>query len=74
MNIIAYLKGLLIVGQSEANLRSVIQTAEAIAPCVLWIDEIEKLSEGHSVRNTAKITGKGGSKEQRVKAALTARA
>jgi len=31
-----------IVGQSEANLRSVIQTAEAIAPCVLWIDEIEK--------------------------------
>ena len=31
-----------IVGQSEANLRSIIQTAEAIAPCVLWIDEIEK--------------------------------
>ena len=31
-----------IVGQSESNLRSVIQTAEAIAPCVLWIDEIEK--------------------------------
>jgi ATP-dependent 26S proteasome regulatory subunit len=31
-----------IVGQSEANLRTVIQTSEAIAPCVLWIDEIEK--------------------------------
>jgi hypothetical protein len=31
-----------IVGRSEANLRSVIRTAEAIAPCVLWIDEIEK--------------------------------
>jgi hypothetical protein len=31
-----------IVGQSEANLRSVIQTAEAIAPCCLWIDELEK--------------------------------
>ena len=31
-----------LVGQSESNLRSVIQTAEAIAPCVLWIDEIEK--------------------------------
>lgn len=31
-----------IVGQSEANLRAIIQTAEAIAPCVLWIDEIEK--------------------------------
>jgi hypothetical protein len=31
-----------LVGQSEANLRSVIQTAEAMAPTVLWIDEIEK--------------------------------
>jgi len=31
-----------LVGQSEGNLRSAIQTAEAIAPCVLWIDEIEK--------------------------------
>ena len=31
-----------IVGQSESNLRSVIQTAEAIAPCCLWIDELEK--------------------------------
>ena len=31
-----------LVGQSESNLRAVIQTAEAIAPCVLWIDELEK--------------------------------
>src|SRR5512141_1654205 len=31
-----------LVGQSEANLRLVMQTAEAIAPAVLWIDEIEK--------------------------------
>ncbi|MDD2708130.1 MAG: AAA family ATPase [Verrucomicrobiae bacterium] len=31
-----------LVGQSEGNVRSVIQTAEAMAPCVLWIDEIEK--------------------------------
>jgi hypothetical protein len=31
-----------LVGQSESNLRTVIQTAEAIAPCVLWIDEMEK--------------------------------
>lgn len=34
------------VGESEANLRSVIQTAEAIAPCVLWIDELEKSFAG----------------------------
>jgi len=31
-----------LVGQSESNLRSVIATTEAIAPCVLWVDEIEK--------------------------------
>lgn len=30
------------VGESEANLRKAIRTAEAVAPCVLWIDEIEK--------------------------------
>lgn len=35
-----------IVGESEANLRRAIQTAEAIAPCVLWIDEIEKGMSG----------------------------
>lgn len=31
-----------LVGQSEGNLRNVIQTAEAVSPCVLWLDEIEK--------------------------------
>ena len=31
-----------LVGQSEANMRAVIQVAEAVAPCVLWIDELEK--------------------------------
>ena len=31
-----------IVGQSEANMRLALQVAEALAPCVLWIDEIEK--------------------------------
>lgn len=35
-----------LVGQSESNLRSVIQTAEAIAPCCLWIDEIDKAFAG----------------------------
>ena len=29
-----------LVGQSEANTREAIKVAEAIAPCVLWIDEI----------------------------------
>jgi len=31
-----------IVGQSEANVRTALQVAQALAPCVLWIDEIEK--------------------------------
>ena len=30
------------VGSSENNIRMAIETAEAVAPCVLWIDEIEK--------------------------------
>lgn len=30
------------VGNSEANMREAIKTAEAISPCILWIDEIEK--------------------------------
>ncbi|MBK9070900.1 MAG: AAA family ATPase [Myxococcales bacterium] len=31
-----------LVGSSEENIRNVIKTAEAIAPAVLWIDELEK--------------------------------
>lgn len=31
-----------LVGASEANLRLAIQTAEAVSPCILWIDEVEK--------------------------------
>ena len=31
-----------LVGASEANLRRAIQTAEAVSPCILWIDEVEK--------------------------------
>jgi SpoVK/Ycf46/Vps4 family AAA+-type ATPase len=42
-----------LVGQSESNLRAVIQTAEAIAPCCLWIDEIEKGFSGTKSSNAA---------------------
>jgi len=31
-----------IVGSSESNIRNAIATCEAVAPCILWIDEIEK--------------------------------
>jgi len=35
-----------LVGESEANLRTALRTAEAMAPCVLWIDEVEKGAAG----------------------------
>jgi ATP-dependent 26S proteasome regulatory subunit len=31
-----------LVGSSEHNIRSALRLAESVAPCVLWIDEIEK--------------------------------
>lgn len=34
------------LGESEANLQKAIRQAEAIAPCVLWIDELEKAFSG----------------------------
>ena len=36
------------VGESEANMRKAIQIAEAISPCVLWVDELEKAFAGIS--------------------------
>jgi len=37
-----------LVGQSEARARSAIKLAETVAPCCLWIDEIEKGLSGVS--------------------------
>ena len=31
-----------LVGESERNMRQALKVAEAISPCILWIDEIEK--------------------------------
>lgn len=47
-----------LVGESEANARSVIQTVEAIAPCILWVDEIEK---GFSGSRSSGVTDGGTS-------------
>lgn len=46
MDVGALMGGL--VGQSESNMRSALKVAEAVAPCVLWIDEIEKALGGMS--------------------------
>jgi SpoVK/Ycf46/Vps4 family AAA+-type ATPase len=37
-----------VVGESEHNLENALRTAENMAPCVLWIDEIEKAMSGSS--------------------------
>jgi SpoVK/Ycf46/Vps4 family AAA+-type ATPase len=34
------------VGESEENMRKAIALAEAISPCVLWVDELEKAFAG----------------------------
>lgn len=44
-----------LVGSSEENIRRAIATAEAVAPCVLWIDEIEKGLSG--VRSSGDTDG-----------------
>nr|QUE30070.1 Ycf46 [Porphyrostromium boryanum] len=35
-----------IVGESEAKVRKMIQIAESLSPCILWIDEIDKAFQG----------------------------
>lgn len=43
------------VGESEGNMRQALALAEAISPCVLWVDELEKAFAG--------IGGDGGGAE-----------
>lgn len=42
-------------GESERNMRRVIHLAESLAPCVLWIDEIEKAFSG--VKGSGDVDG-----------------
>lgn len=44
------------LGQSEENLRKAIRIAEAAAPCVLWIDEIEKGFSGIGGNGDSSLT------------------
>ena len=49
------------VGQSESNVRAAFKVAEAIAPCVVWLDEIEKALSGaggeHDGGTTSRVIG-----------------
>ena len=42
------------IGESEKNLRQSLTTAEVMAPCVMWIDEIEKGIAGGNDDGTSK--------------------
>jgi AAA+ superfamily predicted ATPase len=51
------------VGQSEGNIRTALHVAQALAPCVLWIDEVEKglagmgSSDTSDAGTTARVVG-----------------
>jgi hypothetical protein len=44
------------VGESERNLRSAFETAEAMSPMVLWIDEVEKAFAGGAAEADAGLS------------------
>ncbi|GAB2995649.1 AAA family ATPase [Amycolatopsis acidiphila] len=44
------------VGQSESRFKEALATADAVAPCVLWIDEIEKGLAGSGTDSTGVTT------------------
>lgn len=47
-----------LVGESESRTRQTIQLAEALAPCILWIDEIDKAFAGASGQGDAGTTAR----------------
>jgi SpoVK/Ycf46/Vps4 family AAA+-type ATPase len=42
-----------LVGESESRTRQMVQLAEALAPCILWIDEIDKAFSGMDSKGDA---------------------
>ncbi len=47
-----------LVGESESRTRQMIQLSEALAPCVLWIDEIDKAFSGFDGRGDSGTTSR----------------
>lgn len=47
-----------LVGESESRTRQMIQLAEALAPCVLWVDEIDKAFAGFNSKGDAGTTSR----------------
>lgn len=50
-----------VIGESEKRVRQMIQTVEALAPCILWIDEIDKAFINQTQQTdsgtTSRVTG-----------------
>jgi hypothetical protein len=57
-----------LVGASEARTREMIQRAEAMAPCVLWIDEIDK---GFGLAGSGDGRSDGGTSQRVLASVLT---
>lgn len=47
-----------IIGESESRMRQMIQLAEAMSPCILWIDEIDKAFGGIEGRGDSGTTNR----------------
>ncbi|MGF1537830.1 MAG: AAA family ATPase [Elainellaceae cyanobacterium] len=47
-----------LVGESESRTRQMVQLSEAMAPCILWIDEIDKAFAGADGRGDSGTTGR----------------
>ncbi len=47
-----------LVGESESRTRQMIQLAEALAPCILWIDEIDKAFSGFDSKGDSGTTSR----------------
>jgi hypothetical protein len=47
-----------LVGESESRTRQMINLAEALAPCILWIDEIDKAFAGFDSRGDSGTTSR----------------
>jgi len=47
-----------LVGESESRVRNMIQIAEALSPCVLWVDEIDKAFAGTQNSGDSGTTGR----------------
>ncbi len=47
-----------LLGASEENMRQALSIAEALAPCILWIDEVEKGFAGYSNTRGSGVTAR----------------